>query len=119
MDKITKHCRELKEALLADPKRNGSGWRCEGQTFIHHICFGGPEMNEVIIPRAVFQKIPRAKQIVFYHEINCAICCQTFHTKHGHTRAYREWHEARMIEIYGEAAVDAWKASLPLKFKFR
>jgi hypothetical protein len=33
----------------------------------------------------------------------------------GHSSQYREWHYERVKEVYGEVAVDAWIASMPLK----
>jgi hypothetical protein len=118
----------VRRNLGKDPRRRGQiitpeGKRiaspCEGQSFRPHRCWEPLEMNEVIVTRRVFQKLPAVRQMHFFHRINCSINCRFFHTRFGHTRAYRLWFVERMADIYGWKSVEFWMATCPLKIKPR
>jgi len=102
--------KDLKEYLL-----NKRHWECEGQRMISHECHGGLEMNEIFYPRNVFQKLPKSKQVYFWHEINCSLNCQWFHQAHGHSREWRDFWYDLQIERYGLDVVEAWVNDAPLK----
>jgi hypothetical protein len=108
--------RKLAHILRVRPLRAGpNGEPCEGQAFKPHKCSANIQLNEVIYPRNEFQKMPHEKQMYFWHEINCALNCETFHTRHGHTTEYRDWHIGRMRSIYGWDAVDNFIRQAPFK----
>jgi len=104
------------DEIYYDPLRSGRyGVICEGTWMVpKHICSPRNDLNEVLYPRRVFQKMPLEDQLRFYHFFNCAINCRTFHTKWGHSREYRAWHLRRMIALYGYEEVSLWNDSLPL-----
>ena len=94
---------------------------CGGQLFVPHECVhprGLPlDVNEVLIPKSVFQKLPKSKQRYFYHKYNCALECRYFHSRFGHSRAYREWFKCYVSDLYGGTNVLEWMVQSPLKIK--
>lgn len=103
--------------LLEDPRRTSSLHICEGREYRPHICRLGFDLNEVLYPRKVFQKLPRKKQAYFWSVYNCSINCRDFHIRYGHTKAYRQWHLEHMVDIYGLEKIANWCANAPLKMK--
>lgn len=93
------------------------GTRCEGLEFKPHVCQGPFQINEVLIPKNIFQKLPKELHDYFYHPINCSLNCQTFHASHGHSRKFREWFKERVERIYGEEIVRDWIEQAPLKIR--
>ena len=112
---------QLKQQLLDDPRRKsyirGRVYWCEGQGHIEHQCVGGLELNEVLIPRNIFQKMPAKDRQYFFDERNCAINCSWFHTAHGHTKKYRDYMRVKLAKIYGESAMAKFFDCSPLKGK--
>ena len=50
--------REAGDRIYHDPRRAGKdGKPCEGSAFVEHMCSGSMELNEVIYPRNIFQKL--------------------------------------------------------------
>lgn len=109
----------LKRSLFEDISRRvfsrGQVHICEGQAYIEHICHGGIEMNEVLFTRGDIQSLSEKDKAYFWDEKNCVLNCSWFHTKHGHTRKYREHVEARLAELYGEKSVREFVARAPFK----
>jgi len=109
----------IKQVLYNSPFRkvvvDGEIHICEGQAFRPHICAGGTEMNEVLIPRRVFQFLPEKDQEYFADPINCSLNCSFFHTTLGHTREFRKWFFDRMCSLYGIQTVKVWYYHAPLK----
>jgi hypothetical protein len=100
----------LRGMLETNPDRNY--YPCEGQEFEPHI-----KINEVLIPKNVFQKLPKKLRDYFYHPINCSLNCQMFHARWGHSRKFREWFRERVERIYGKDEVETWIQNAPLKLK--
>lgn len=120
--RIINRCRKVRHILEVDPQRRGNdGSLCEGQAFLpHHFCsYRGFELNEVLIPRNVFQKLPVEKQLYFFDKVNCSLNCRGFHARYGHSKDFRVWFERRVTRIYGRETVEAWLAAAPLKEKVR
>ena len=94
---------------------------CGGQAYLPHKCVhprGLPlDVNEVIVPKSVFQKMPEKSQRYFYHKYNCDTCCRWFHAVHGHSRQYREWFKGYVSDLYGGTEVLEWLVRSPLKLK--
>ena len=94
---------------------------CGGQLFVPHQCMhprGLPlDVNEVLIPKSVFQKLPKSKQRYFYHKYNCELCCRAFHQNFGHSKQYRRWFMEYVSGRYGGVEVANWLAGVPLKLK--
>ncbi|MBA7551342.1 hypothetical protein ES705_43882 [subsurface metagenome] len=113
--------RAVKEELLADRRRWGSAaMECEGRAFRRHkvhLCQGGLELNEVLFPRNVFQRLKTSEQVYFWHRLNCSVMCDWSHDTFGHTPEYRAWFLDRMIWIYGFEEVRMWVENAPLKIK--
>ena len=112
---------DLRQLLLNDPKRKGSfGGRlfdCEGMDYLYHRCQGLIELNEVLFPRNVFQKIREELHDYFYDKYNCSLNCRFFHANVGHSRNFRIWFRERMDRIYGKTEVQLWVDQAPLKLK--
>lgn len=119
--------RKLRLTIAASSKRRqalgiGHVGGCEGVAYVGHeghACDGPLELNEVLIPRSLFQRMPQADQAYFFAEVNCSLVCQWFHARHGHTMAYRDWWERVAKRIYGAEAVWKFIAESPLKLKRR
>jgi len=92
---------------------------CLGQIMINHVCDDQLHMNEVLFPRNIFQKLPKKLQEYFWHEINCHLCCGTFHFNHGHSRAWREFFHEYQCLRYGDDVVDEYERNAPLKIRRR
>jgi len=112
--------RQTRAILESDRHRwsrlpSGYSTMCEGHQYKPHECHGRLEMNEVLIPRRVFQKLDPKRQAYFFHPINCSLNCSWFHTMYGHTRGWRDWFRTHVEGIYGKEAVDAFLAGAPLK----
>lgn len=124
MSKLQQAKAETRRRLETDRQRGGAMW-CEGQRFDmedgreQHVCVGSREMNEVMITRRVFQKLPDDTKAYFFHEFNCSLVCQHFHQKWGHSREFREWFEGFVRRKYGDEVIDDWLRNAPLKIKFR
>ena len=88
---------------------------CEARDYVRHRCYGGLEMNEVLFPRNVIQKLKPYKQKYFWHRLNCSVMCYWSHRKFGHAYGYRSWFLARVMRIYGDEVVAKWLAESPLK----
>lgn len=122
MSKLSEAKRITRHMLEADPGRGGI-IHCEGIRFDQeterepHTCTKKFEMNETLIPRNVFQKMPDSEQAYFFSVVNCTIVCSTFHTKWGHSRVFREWYQEFARRYYGDAQVDQWLEKSPLKIK--
>jgi len=123
--RIVKTRTELRILLMEDPLRQvrlRSGTsefvsHCGGQGYVRHDCSAGLHINEILVPRNVFQKIPKALHDYFLlSQINCGLNCGWFHKGLGHSRFYRNWFLDRVIEIYTEEVVENWIANMPLKY---
>lgn len=113
----------LKQELWDDTRRivlvdNAYPAHCEGQGLRRHRCNGELELNHVIVPRNVFQKLPPELQRYFDDPINCALNCPYFHWKFGHTWAYERWHRDRVNQIYGAGTVNEWLRRAPLRVRY-
>lgn len=112
---------DLRLLLLNDPRRKGSFgghlFDCEGVDYVWHRCQGPLELNEVLIPRNIFQKLPEERQDYFYAPINCSLNCRFFHSSAGHSRNFRIWFRDRVDRIYGPTRVQLWIDFAPLKLK--
>jgi len=112
---------DLRLLLLNDPRRKGSfgghQFDCEGVDYLWHTCKGPLAINEVLIPRNVFQKLPNELQDYFYNKHNCSLNCRLFHANAGHSREFRIWFRERMDRIYDETMVQLWIDQAPLKLK--
>ena len=112
---------DLRLLLLNDPRRKGSfgghSFDCEGVDYLWHTCQGPLDLNEVLIPRNVFQKLPEELRDYFFHRYNCSLNCRLFHVNAGHSREFRTWFRERMDRIYGEIEVQLWIDLAPLKLK--
>lgn len=116
MTKLQQAKIDVRKELERDPKRGGACW-CEGQKFKVHVCKGPRETNEVLVTKRPVQKLSNKKKAYIYHVINCSLVCQYFHQRWGHSRAFREWFEGYVRDIYGDARVDKWIENLPLKIR--
>lgn len=107
---------KLSHELIATKERCGPhGEPCEGQAFEPHECSGRMELNEVIFAKNSFKSMPHERQMYFWHQINCAVNCDWFHTHHGHSDAYRQWHLDRVRKIYTATAVSDYILNAPFK----
>lgn len=108
--------REVGDKIYHDPRRAGKhGKPCEGSAFVVHRCSGRMELNEVIYPRNVFQKIAPKYWESFFLEWNMSINCGFFHATYGHRTKFRRWFLERVIRIYTIEKIRAWNNSLPLE----
>ena len=106
------------EALLRDRRRWGTTTQeCEGKAFLPHTCRGGLQLNEVIFPRGVFQRLAERLHKYFWHVINCSVNCKWFHETHGHSNKFRRWFLGRVSRIYGGTVVANYIGNAPLKIK--
>ncbi len=85
----------LKLNLLEDTSRrivrSGQTYICEGQDFKAHDCMGGIHLNEILITRGMIRHLTAKQKEYYWDPRNCALNCDWFHERHGHSRAYREF----------------------------
>lgn len=124
MDSLTSRSKISKQLavkieLYEDPTRKhvrkGKVYYCEGQGFVEHKCYRNLELNHVLIPKGIYQKLSTIEREYFDHVINCALNCSSFHTRHGHSFEYRRWHFERVCRRYTRIAVVEWALAAPLK----
>lgn len=111
----------IKVQLYEDPARkhvrDGQVHHCEGQGFVPHKCLFNLELNHVLIPKNIYQKLAaREDHEYFDHVYNCALNCSAFHTRHGHSLPYRRWHFEKVCKLYGKLLVVEWAVAAPLKY---
>ena len=111
---------KIKILLYEDPARkhvrDGQIYHCEGQGFVPHKCRFNLELNHVLIPKNIYQKLAaREDHRYFDHVYNCALNCSSFHTRHGHSFEYRRWHFEKVCRRYTRIAVIEWALASPLK----
>jgi|GEM_PF-3914461 len=109
-----------KVELYEDPTRkhvrDGQVYHCEGQGFVPHKCRFNLELNHVLIPKNIYQKLSARKDHEYFdHVYNCALNCSAFHTRHGHSLPYRRWHFEKVCKRYGKIHVVEWVLAAPLK----